>query len=72
MTWTIAEIIARADRKTAAFLNACHACDPKHPWYGMDGNPFANLAFMCQGRIRSDAIDWLNRKAKAYEQQEAA
>ncbi len=68
MTWTIDAIIEHADRKSAEFLNACHACRKDHPWYGKDGNPFANLAFMAQGRIRGDAIDWLNRQAKAYGQ----
>jgi hypothetical protein len=67
VTWTIDRIVEEADRKTAEFLNACHACRPGHPWFGKDGNPFASLAFMAHGRIRSDGIDWLRRQAKAYD-----
>jgi hypothetical protein len=69
MQWTLDAIIEHADHKTAAFLNACHACHRNHPWYGKDGNPFQNLAFMAQGRIRSDAIDWLNQQAKVYDRE---
>jgi len=67
MEWTLDTVIEHADRKSADFLNACHACRPAHPLYSSDGNPWRNLAFMLQGRIRGDAIDWVNKQADAYD-----
>ncbi len=70
--WTMERVIEETAHRSAAFLNACHACKPSHPWHGRDGNPFRDVAFMAHGRLPTDAIAWLTARADEYDRERSA